>query len=71
MNSMAEQMITLSLAAKLGHLAVHAKRLSSTTAPIDVSDEINRLMNDAEVQEFLEQLDALSLLPFKNDSPSR
>lgn len=62
---MSEQMITLSLATKLGSIAVHAEELISPTGHVFDKKALETLLSDAEVREFLGQLDALSLLPIK------
>lgn len=62
---MTEQMITLSLAAKLGGIAVHAEELISPKGHEFDKAALETLLQDEEVKEFLDQLSALALLPVK------
>jgi hypothetical protein len=59
------EFLTFNLAAKLGSLIVHTEEaISAKGHPFDV-EAVKALLADAEVQEWLDGLRALALLPVK------
>ncbi len=63
-----EPRVDLQLAMKLGGIAIHAEEWIETGEPLDL-EALKALLSDEEVQQWLNKMSDLALVPLKREAP--